>query len=66
MSNLKNKCVVFDLDGTLLNTLQTIAYHGNETLKHFGLGEISEERYKILVAALFAELKMYRMKFGVA
>ena len=49
MSNLKNKCVVFDLDGTLLNTLQTIAYHGNETLKHFGLGEISEERYKILV-----------------
>lgn len=44
-----NRCAVFDLDGTLLNTIDTIAFHGNNTLKHFGLPEISTDRYKILV-----------------
>ena len=44
-----NKCAIFDLDGTLLNTINTIEYHGNNTLRHFGLPEISVERYKILV-----------------
>lgn len=44
-----NKCAVFDLDGTLLNTINTIAYHGNNTLKHFSLPEIPVERYKTLV-----------------
>lgn len=49
MSDFKNKCAIFDLDGTLLNTIGTIAYHGNETLKHFNISPIPEERYKILV-----------------
>ncbi len=31
------KLVVFDLDGTLLNTLQSIAFCGNTALKKFGL-----------------------------
>lgn len=44
-----NKCAIFDLDGTLLNTIGTIAYHGNQTLRHFGLPEIAVERYKYLV-----------------
>ena len=44
-----NKCAIFDLDGTLLNTIGTIAYHGNQTLRHFGLSEIPVERYKYLV-----------------
>ena len=34
------KAVIFDLDGTLLNTLDSIAYCGNLALEHFGMGQI--------------------------
>ena len=37
------KCAVFDLDGTLLNTLKTINYYLNFALKKSGLGEVSQE-----------------------
>lgn len=40
---------IFDFDGTLLNTLPTIAHYGNSALKEFGFPEIEEERYKILI-----------------
>lgn len=43
------RACVFDLDGTLLNTLTTIAYYGNESLKAFGLPPISQERYRYLI-----------------
>lgn len=36
------KCAVFDLDGTLLNTIKTINYYLNQALKNNGLGLISE------------------------
>lgn len=35
------ECCVFDLDGTLLQTLDTITYHLNNTLKSEGLSEIT-------------------------
>ena len=37
------KCVVFDLDGTLLNTIKTINYYLNLALSEYGLGSVSEE-----------------------
>ncbi len=40
---------IFDLDGTLLNTLPTIAYYGNSALEKFGFPKIEEERYKVLI-----------------
>lgn len=43
------KACVFDLDGTLLNTLTTIAYYGNTALEKFGIAPIETERYKYLV-----------------
>ncbi len=43
------KACIFDLDGTLLNTLDTIAYFGNMALKHFDIEEIPTEEYKTLV-----------------
>ena len=43
------KLCIFDLDGTLLDTLPTIAYYCNLTLREFNLPEIPEERYKYLV-----------------
>lgn len=43
------KACIFDLDGTLLNTLDTIAYFGNEALENFGIEPIPTEEYKNLV-----------------
>ncbi len=37
------KCCIFDLDGTLLNTLPTITHYVNMTLAEDGLAPISEE-----------------------
>ncbi len=43
------KCCIFDLDGTLLNTLKALAYTTNLVLKHFGLGPVTEEQLKHFV-----------------
>ena len=43
------KACIFDLDGTLLDTLTAIAYTGNMTLEAFGLSTIEKERYRFLV-----------------
>ncbi len=43
------KAVIFDLDGTLSNTIDTIAYFGNLALEHFGFAPIETEKYKYLV-----------------
>lgn len=42
------KAIIFDLDGTLLDTVETIAYYGNKALKKFGFDEIETEKYKFL------------------
>ncbi|HIV02138.1 MAG TPA: HAD family hydrolase [Candidatus Aphodoplasma excrementigallinarum] len=43
------KGCMFDLDGTLLNTIHTISHYGNQALRRFGLPEIETETYKRLV-----------------
>ncbi|MBQ8815167.1 MAG: HAD family hydrolase [Lachnospiraceae bacterium] len=43
------KACIFDLDGTVADTLTTIAYFANEALKKFGFPAIETEKYKILV-----------------
>lgn len=43
------KAVIFDLDGTLLNTIDTIAHYGNEALSRFGFQTASAEEYKHFV-----------------
>ena len=40
------KTVIFDLDGTLLNTLDTIAYYGNYALQKHGFSSIATDRYR--------------------
>lgn len=43
------KLCIFDLDGTVLDTLQTIAYYGNYALEKNGIAPIPVEEYKLLV-----------------
>lgn len=43
---MKKKVCIFDLDGTLLDTVNTIAYYCNYTLRHFGFPENPPEKYK--------------------
>lgn len=43
------KAVIFDLDGTLANTLESIAHCTNRALRDHGFAEIAVERYKKLV-----------------
>lgn len=43
------KCCIFDMDGTLADTIHSIAYFGNNALAEIGLPPIDTETYKILV-----------------
>lgn len=42
------KGIIFDLDGTLLDTIETISYYGNNSLKRHGLNPVEPERYKLM------------------
>jgi len=43
------KLCIFDMDGTVVNTINTISYFANNALKKYGLPTIPTDRYKILV-----------------
>ena len=43
------KAVIFDLDGTLADTLTTIAYFANQALEASGFQAISKEKYRYMV-----------------
>ncbi len=40
------KCCIFDLDGTILNTITTITYYVNKTLQNNGISAVSEDECK--------------------
>lgn len=42
------KLCIFDLDGTVLDTVKTIAYYGNSTLEKHGIQPIPTEEYNYL------------------
>ena len=43
------KACIFDLDGTVCDTLDSISYFANKALNKYGLVSIEKERYKMLV-----------------
>ena len=43
------KLCIFDLDGTLTNTIPAISHFGNTALSQFGFPQIDPERYKLHV-----------------
>lgn len=57
------KACIFDLDGTLCDTLTTISYFGNRALKHFGFKEIEKEKYKHMVGNGYKNLITKMLKY---
>jgi len=45
----KYKGIVFDLDGTLLNTIEDLGSSMNEVLRHYGFPEHSIDAYRLMV-----------------
>lgn len=43
------KLCIFDMDGTVVDTISSISYFANRALNLYGLPSIERERYKILV-----------------
>lgn len=43
------KAVVFDLDGTLSNSIESLKYCGDRAVEPFGCGPFTEEQYKYFV-----------------
>ena len=43
------KCCIFDLDGTLLNTVSSITYYVNKTISNLNIPPISEDECKIFI-----------------
>ena len=41
---MKYKCLIFDLDGTLVNSIHALTYCTNLSLEKFGLGPLTEEQ----------------------
>lgn len=60
---MKYKLCVWDLDGTLLNTLVTLNYYDNETLKHYGYNPINIEQsadiIKLPIQSYYSKLLEY-------
>lgn len=60
------KAVIYDVDGTVLDTLSTIAYYGNKALENFGFATLPVENYKyyagngakVLVERMLAALEV--------
>ena len=50
------KLCIFDLDGTVLDTVKTIAYYVNTTLENNGIAPIEVEQFKYLAGRGMADL----------
>jgi phosphoglycolate phosphatase len=50
------QCCIFDLDGTLVDSIKAIAHTANLTLKKYGLGPVDEENYKTFVGDGYKKL----------
>lgn len=54
---------IFDMDGTVADTLSTISYYGNNALKKYGYPEIEKEVYKVLVGDGYRKLVKNMLDF---
>ena len=49
-------CCIFDLDGTIINTIHALTHTTNLVLAHFGLGPLTEEQMKLMVGDGYRKL----------
>lgn len=57
------KLCIFDLDGTVLDTIHTIAHYGNYALKRHGVEPIETSEYKYLVGTGMVNLIKKMLQF---
>ena len=50
------QCCIFDLDGTLVNSVYAIQKAVNGTLEHFGLGTVSAEETRLFAGDGYKKL----------
>ena len=50
------KCCIFDLDGTLINSIKAMTYSVNLTLKENNLGSINDDNCKVFVGDGYKKL----------
>ena len=50
------QCCIFDLDGTIINTLHSLKKTVNETIKQFGYGPIDEYHVRYFVGDGYKKL----------
>ncbi len=58
------RACIFDLDGTLLNTVESIRYYLNSTLERYGIPPITEEQTKVFVGEGALNLTKRAMRAG--
>ena len=58
------RTVIFDLDGTLCDSVESIAWSANRALRDFGMREASTEQYKIFVGDGVDVLIQRLLRFG--
>lgn len=58
------RCCIFDLDGTLLNTLEALTYTTNLTLEHFGLPGVDEAHIREFVGDGYKLLMERALKYS--
>lgn len=58
------RCCIFDLDGTLLNTIGSLVFVVNVMLKHFGYPPIAEAQVKRFVGDGYKKLVERSLKFS--
>lgn len=58
------RCCIFDLDGTLLNTINSLMYSVNQTLAHFGYPEVDRDHIKKFVGDGYQMLVERALKYS--